>query len=430
MGSTQGPEAGNIESAVLHLSRHPQDLAALLHLFLPGSKLNELARLVARKRVGKSSPVEILAFAVIENPPKRKAIVQELLKHAPKEDSTGYPDPDQAPDWLPWVRSQTLAVLIWQDLNSQDQKKWTRAQERLQKWADWLEPAAEPALRPRSAPTASSGTEQAPRKPQPSELQALQQENRSLQERMKQNRNEVSRLQNQLGQEYRRQEQLREDLEEFRAQKQEALQRAAELKKRLESSNAASVRETELSEELEHLRHEVHILQQKFAILDEERDDLHAVLQDYDRFSNLREEEVPSFRDRPLQPEENALAERLLERKELRQQSFRVLVVGGGEPQHRHHSKLEEYAEAMHFASFWRMAEYTAWHKEIAALAADMEHRYDALVILHWNRTTFTRKAREICNRAGQKPCVTCHYEGFISLRQSLQKCLRQLLDG
>ena len=66
--------------------------------------------------------------------------------------------------------------------------------------------------------------------------------------------------------------------------------------------------------------------------------------------------------------------------------------------------------------------------REMNRLATDMNTRYDALVILHWNRTTFTRKAREICNESGQKPCVTCHYEGFTSLRRTLQETLRQLL--
>ena len=74
------------------------------------------------------------------------------------------------------------------------------------------------------------------------------------------------------------------------------------------------------------------------------------------------------------------------------------------------------------------MAEYVSWHKEMDKLATDMRTRYDALVILHWNRTTFTRKAREVCNQAGQKPCITCYYEGFTSLRETLQECMRQLL--
>ena len=74
------------------------------------------------------------------------------------------------------------------------------------------------------------------------------------------------------------------------------------------------------------------------------------------------------------------------------------------------------------------MAEYQAWHRAMDGLRRDMQERYDALVILHWNRTTFTRKAREICDSGGAKPCLTCHYEGFTNLRESLQECLRELL--
>jgi hypothetical protein len=74
------------------------------------------------------------------------------------------------------------------------------------------------------------------------------------------------------------------------------------------------------------------------------------------------------------------------------------------------------------------MAEYVSWNKEMKRLKQDMEKNYDALVILHWNRTTFTKNARAICNAKNQKPCITCHYEGFVNLRQTLQECLGQLL--
>nr|MBC8327431.1 hypothetical protein [Planctomycetota bacterium] len=76
----------------------------------------------------------------------------------------------------------------------------------------------------------------------------------------------------------------------------------------------------------------------------------------------------------------------------------------------------------------WRRAEYTPWHKEITLLSRDMERNFAALIVLHWTRTTSPRRARDICNQQGQKPCLTCHYEGFVSLRQTLQECLRQLL--
>lgn len=218
---------------------------------------------------------------------------------------------------------------------------------------------------------------------------------------------------------------LKEELVEAESERRVAEQRATDWKKRLAATAEASEREQLLLRETEEARRDLHLAQQKVELLSFEREDLRAVLEDRDRFDQYREEEVPSFRNRPLLDKENQLAARLMDAGA----KFRILVVGGGEPQYRHRDKFEEYAEVMGFVGDWRMAEYVSWHKEMDKLATDMNTRYDALVILHWNRTTFTRNAREVCNKAGQKPCITCYYEGFTSLRETLQECLRQLLE-
>ena len=115
---------------------------------------------------------------------------------------------------------------------------------------------------------------------------------------------------------------------------------------------------------------------------------------------------MPSFRNRPLTEKEYALGKKLNSAEEQGNSKFRILVVGGGEPQYRHLDKFKEYAKILGFKGTWRLAEYTSWHKEMDRLGRDMASRYDALVILHWNRTTFGRQARAICNQKGQKPCI------------------------
>lgn len=195
------------------------------------------------------------------------------------------------------------------------------------------------------------------------------------------------------------------------------------MKRRLAEATDPGEREKALAESAARAEHELGVLQQKFDLVQEERDDLRACLEDYDRFLALPQEEVPSFRSRPLLPEELEVKAAVAAAGRRR----RVLVVGGGEPQYRHRDKLTEYAEAMGFEAEWRMAEYVSWHREIDKLRADMKARFDAMVILHYNRTTFTRHARGICDEAGHKPCLTCRYEGFTSLRATLRECLRQL---
>ncbi len=218
---------------------------------------------------------------------------------------------------------------------------------------------------------------------------------------------------------------LAKELEDARAEVRTERRRAADLKKRIAAAAEPGAREKALEEEAAAARREHSILAQKFRLVEEERDDLRACLEDHDRFQALAAEEIPSFRKRPLLAEEVDLARRIAADG----RTFRILVVGGGEPQFRHRDKLAEYAEVLGFRAEWRMAEYVSWHREMDKLGADMKSRFDALVILHYNRTTFTRNARAICDEAGHKPCITCHYEGFTSLRAVLRECLRQLLE-
>lgn len=401
---------GALDTALLFLSRDPSSLAALLQRLLPPAELQKLARLAGRKKAGKPQPSLQIAEFLAPIAKLRKATVAALEEQLPEVDVAPEIEAEQAAETAPATLLEALAF----DLTTADEPARERLTARLETWMDLLP------LREDEAPVkkAAAVSPEAPAPPVAGKAEVLK-------EQLRVARRETARLEEELGRERRRRAELKEQLAESDDDRRVAEQRAAEWKKRLAASTEASAREQLLVKEAEEARLDLHVAQQKVELLSFEREDLRAVLEDRDRFDATREEEVPSFRNRPLLDKENMLAARLEEHGN----RFRVLVVGGGEPQYRHRDKFEEYAEVMGFVGDWRMAEYVSWHKEMDKLATDMNTRYDALVILHWNRTTFTRNAREVCNKAGQKPCITCYYEGFTSLRETLQECLRQLLD-
>ncbi|MGB0952283.1 MAG: hypothetical protein ACPG31_03580 [Planctomycetota bacterium] len=401
---------GALDTALLFLSRDPSSLAALLQRLLPPAELQKLARLGGRKKSGRPQPSLQVAEFVAPIAKLRKATVAALEVCLPEVAEASDMNAEEAARAEPGLLLQALAF----DLTTADEAARERLTERLDSWLEFL-----PVLEDQ-APTKKAAAS-------PTEDVAVPVADKAevLKEQLRVARRETARLEEELGLERRRRAELKEQLAEADGERRVAEQRASEWKKRLAASTEASEREQLLVKEAEEARLDLHVAQQKVELLSFEREDLRAVLEDRDRFEEYREEVVPSFRNRPLLDKENALAARL----ESHGNRFRVLVVGGGEPQYRHRDKFEEYAEVMGFQGTWRMAEYVSWHKEMDKLATDMNTRYDALVILHWNRTTFTRNARDVCNKAGQKPCITCYYEGFTSLRETLQECLRQLLD-
>lgn len=412
MEQKHGGDARAVDTVLLWLSREPADLEWLLgRLLEPGTLLAALREQGAPRRPGADAAQSVAAL-LPQHTRLREAIAQRLLLAAPSGDAPAIELPQAdgaafdaaaigADDWLRLLRD---ALASGTESGATAIRAARRlAGEQLPARAD--APAARPA-RPRTeAKPARRGAE-----PDGDAAAA-----RLLAER--------ERLERELALEHARRRELAEELDRARAELRSESQRASELKKRLAAAKDPGERERALQELADRAQHELAVLRQKFGFLEEERDDLRACLEDYDRFLALPAEEVPSFHNRPLLPEEVDLKRAL----EAGQRGFRVLVVGGGEPQHRHKDKLAEYAEAMGFAAEWRMAEYVSWHREIDKLAADMKTRFDALVILHYNRTTFTRHARTICDDAGHKPCITCRYEGFTSLRTSLRECLRQL---
>ena len=409
MATSPDPQVRAIDSALLLLSREPKLLAALFAALLPEDQIATWAKSGGRRKAGRPDPALQLAEIVAVHSKLRGQVAAGMHTALPPAD-----DADQ-----PWAE---LAGL----LRSDELGDWETALELMQS-EDWVWPEA-----PQAKPIADATPDEAPA-PEPTAADAphaMQTKVQQLQAQLKSARQEVASLQEELGQERRRRQADEQERTAARAEAETERLRATELKHQLADSNSASERETALESELKDLRHSLHVVTQKVDWLEEERDDLRGVLADHDRFDALEDEEVPSFRERPLTQPEQEIAAALAVRAAGKQPRFRVLVVGGGQPQLRHQDKLTEYAESMGFLAHWRMAEYQAWHRALDGLRRDMQERFDALIILHWNRTTFTRKAREICDSGGAKPCLTCHYEGFTNLRESLQECLRELLAG
>ena len=427
MNQFQSPQESSLDSALLLLSRKPKPLAALLGHYLPPSTLQSLARQAGRRRPGRPDHADQIADVIPHMPKLRQAVIEKLgpvlQSDVPAVPESHWADTDPA-SFSAAARTATLAAC----LTAEDPEQWDKAAELLDLWEEFLaaHPCPEPVAEASAASSARPATTKNVVREMSSEQKArLRQKEEKLQEQLLDARHEVASMEERLGSERQRKARLQSRLEEALAAAEQERMRATDFKRKLLETSDSSEREAVLRQEADECRHKSSILQQKLQMVEEERDDLRGVLEDYDRFATAPDEEVPSFRDRPLTEPERELTERMQA-----QTGFtpRILVVGGGERQHKHRDKLSEYADVMGFHSHWRMAEYQSWHRELNTLERDMRERFDALIILHWNRTTFTRKAREICDRDGAKPCLTCYYEGFTNLRESLQECLRQLL--
>ncbi|MFK5955005.1 MAG: hypothetical protein QM477_01015 [Planctomycetota bacterium] len=401
---------GALDSALLFLSRDVALLAGLLERFLNPTTLQALTKVAGRRKAGSLSLAVQVSAILPQHPKLRRATVQALWDALPVAARKMEFRLEDAAQQTPEALLEALAA----DLVLAQADARSRVQEHLLAWQEWIPIARDEIVKPvshKEKPDVVSG-------------QASQGKAAGLKQQLLKARRAQAHLEEEIGRERKRRTELQEQLVDAVSECREAEARAANWKKKLADTSSASEREKALVDEAEDARQRLHLAQSKLDLLSWERDDLRACLEDRDRFYALEEENVPSFHNRPLLQKEQDLAIQMAATG----LPFRVLVVGGGEPQFRHRDKLQEYAEVMGFHSTWRMAEYVSWHKEMDKLGTDMNTRYDALVILHWNRTTFTKKAREVCNQAGQKPCITCYYEGFTSLRETLQECLRQLL--
>jgi len=197
--------------------------------------------------------------------------------------------------------------------------------------------------------------------------------------------------------------------------RRDADRRAAEHKRQKEGALTPSDRERDLKKALEDARRENQTLAEKIE-----------VLEDQIALENQPEEEPAASRasedeEVALAPKVRALAARLGRKPA-------ILVIGGAKPQYRHKAKLEALQARVGFEGEWEWADYEGWHRRMERLRNDMERRYDALVILHWNRTTFVEKAKEAADRAGKLQRIV-RYNGFTALRHALLQLLGYLVD-
>jgi hypothetical protein len=389
----------HLDSALLLLSNNIPLSATFLRAMLGAPQLKKLSDSSGFNKPGVVKPEQRIAHVLGSHAKLRRATAVQLLSKISQLDA----DAD----------SQLLECC--ELMTNANKDAWQQAIDTLTECADELKPATtqkKPREKKKTAVVKQSAE------------QRLQAKVSDLKQQLSDCRKQLAGNEKHLHVEHSRKTELKEDLAAAQAECLTLQRRASELKKDLSSSSSSTDREQKLQQLLEESQQTQHLAEKKVEWLTFEREDLRGVLEDRDRFENLPEEEVASFHERPLLAIENDLREQIIQA----QFGFKILVVGGGEPQLRHQAKLQEYAEILGFQADWRPAEYTSWHKELSKLRADMQIKYDALIILHWNRTTFTKNARVACNDAGQKPCITCHYQGFTNLRETMQECLRQLL--
>ncbi|MBC8371879.1 MAG: hypothetical protein H8E25_17900 [Planctomycetes bacterium] len=399
MAEPQQESREHLESALLILSNDIQLCAVFLCALLTTPQLKKLSNSSGFNKPGVVKPEHKIANALGQHAKLRRSTAEQLLAKIYNIDANSD------------AKLHHLCQMMIGD----------NAEQRQHALSDLADIASEltPAISAKKAPP--------PRKvvaEKPSAEQRLQHKIGLLKQQLVDCRKQLASNEQHLHAEHVRKNELKEDLAAANAECLKLQRRASELKNNLSSSSSSSEREQQLQKLLDESHQAQHLAEQKVEWLRCEREDLRGVLEDRDRFENLPEEIVASFHERPLLAIETDLSEQIKKTAA----NFNILVVGGGEPQLKHQPKLQEYAEVVGFSADWRPAEYVSWHKEIAKLRADMKSTYDALIILHWNRTTFTRNARGACNDAGQKPCITCHYQGFTNLRETMQECLRQLL--
>ncbi|MBT4559658.1 MAG: hypothetical protein HOM77_01030 [Planctomycetes bacterium] len=424
MNSSSNADAGHLDSALLFLSNEPETLAFLLGWFLPPAAIKVCLKAGRRKLPPLyPNPARFLAEQLGSRDGSRKKSASFLLLALPNEK----PCPSK------WVSKKNIKLIHPSAFFSALRNKLLS--EHLDDWktaAKWIASCADiyPTANDTDEETQRQKRSEAKKKSAAAEVEnkKLKKDKINLEQRLSQAQIKLAEAAEQLGREHKRRAELRDEMAQLRAEIHDKSTRAKSLKKKLTTASSSSTRETSLAEALENAQHQVSVLQKKFALTHEERDDLRGVLEDYDKFRELPKEVVASFRGRPLLAEEQRIQESLAARNGSGGNQLRILVVGGGEPQHRHKGKLMEYAHELGISTEWRMAEYQSWHKEISKLRDDMRNHFDGLIILHWNRTTFTRKCREICTQENRLD-FTCHYEGFSNLRESMVKLLELLIQ-
>ncbi|MCI0587075.1 MAG: hypothetical protein L0323_09575 [Planctomycetes bacterium] len=245
--------------------------------------------------------------------------------------------------------------------------------------------------------------------------EALARERQLHLEEAERSRRALDEARRRLGEANERIRALEEDVRRESDARREADRRAAEHKRVKEEALAPSEREAALRTDLDAARRQGEVLGEKLEWLEEQL-----------ALAQQEEEEAPS---KPAETaEEEALAGRVAAFAARRGRRPSVLVIGGARKQYSHKPKFDALKARVGIEGEWEWADYDGWHRRMQRLRHEMDRRHDGLVILHWNRTTFTEKAREAAERADRLH-RTVQYRGFLSLRRGLLDLLKQILD-
>ena len=245
--------------------------------------------------------------------------------------------------------------------------------------------------------------------------EALAKERELRLEEAERSRRALDEARRRLGEANERIRALEEDVRREADARREADRRAAEHKRVKEEALAPSEREAALRTDLDAARRQGEVLGEKLEWLEEQL-----------ALAQQEEEEAPS---KPAETaEEEALASRVAAFAARRGRRPSVLVIGGARKQYSHKPKFDALKARVGIEGEWEWADYDGWHRRMQRLRHEMDRRHDGLVILHWNRTTFTEKAREAAERADRLH-RTVQYRGFLSLRRGLLDLLKQILD-
>lgn len=230
---------------------------------------------------------------------------------------------------------------------------------------------------------------------------------RALKLRLEQAQVEIAELQQRLGKSHREIVELRTLYETAKSDLELAFRRAARFKQTLDETKAASEREKELLEAYAREKQRADIEASKVEILEYELD-------------VLAQDDEPSTGPPAVDAARNAVIERI-RRYEIRHGAKpRILIVGGAGKQRSHRDRdFESMKTRLGIDGEWRFADYGSWHRDLPRLRNDIQHRFDLVFVLHWNRTTFVQKMHDEA-RALNGRVRTVPYRGFLSLERAV----------
>lgn len=230
---------------------------------------------------------------------------------------------------------------------------------------------------------------------------------RALRLRIEQMQTELDELRQRLGKSHRENADLRALYETAKGDLETAFRRAARFKQALDETKSATDRERELLEAYAREKQRADIEAAKLEILEYELD-------------VLAHDEEPAPPATKTDPARDPVLERIRRYESARGVKPRILIVGGAGKQRSHRDRDFETMKArLGIEGEWRFADYGSWHRDLPRLRNDIQHRFDLVFVLHWNRTTFVQKMHDEA-RALNRRVRTVPYRGFLSLERAI----------